>query len=150
MNLHTTKVNHKMIVYSIINQNKDCIYVGSTKNTIVKRKNLHKQKAKEQPERLLYKYIIENGGWDCFAFEILEECNEDLKQVERKWFDKLNPICNIYRPIISKEEDMEHRRQRAIKYYYDDIENKKQKHRDWYNENKDEYNARRRKNKSTE
>ena len=134
-----------MIVYSIVNQNGDCIYVGSTKNTITRRKNCHKQKARDEPNRLLYKHIAENGGWDCFTFQVLEECNENLKQVERKWFDELKPTCNIYRPIVSKEEDMENRRQRALRYYYEDTENKKQKHRDWYAEHKDEYNARRRK-----
>ena len=134
-----------MIVYKIINDNNDCIYVGSTKNTITRRKNLHKQKSKEQPERCLYKYILENGGWDKFEFIIIEECNENIKQCERKWYDNLNPKCNIQRPIISKEEDKEDRRQRALKYYYDDIENKKQKHRDWYEKNKDVYNANRKK-----
>ena len=54
-------------------------YIGSTYNTLSKRLSMHKQKAKQYPDRKLYKHI-DYFGWD----EIKMECIETIPFTERK------------------------------------------------------------------
>jgi hypothetical protein len=76
-------------------------YIGSTTNMGV-RKYAHKRRCNDEKIRghnyPVYKYIRENGGWDCFKIQVLEEgiyndrslCNQREASLIREYEAKLN------------------------------------------------------------
>ena len=82
----------------------DC-YIGSTKN-LYNRKRTHKYKSKIDNFKL-YKFIRENGGYNNFDYQILEEIYiGDLKQYERKYIENLKPSLNSDIPGRSQKESV--------------------------------------------
>ena len=79
------------------------IYVGCTTYPLNWRLMKHRNRSKEQPNRKLYKYVLENGGWENVTIEQLEtvECTtkQDLFKKEQEWFDNIQPLCNGFRPL---------------------------------------------------
>jgi hypothetical protein len=77
------------------------IYIGYTTN-IKNRIRVHREVClypiHKSHNQCTYRYIRENGGWNNWTYEILEEypCNEKKKALEREkmWFDRLKPMLN--------------------------------------------------------
>jgi hypothetical protein len=76
-------------------------YVGSTGKDLKERFSKHRNKSHEAPNRKLYKYIFENGGFDEWQMEVLEtfECDSRLGRATREqcWIDKMKPELNSVR-----------------------------------------------------
>jgi len=87
------------------------IYIGSTCN-FTHRKWEHKSscynKKRRKYNRLVYKFIRENGGFENWSMVLLEEvCCENKKQLnqkEREWIEKLKPTLNKKLPNRTMEE----------------------------------------------
>jgi len=74
-----------MYIYSIrskINDNE--IYIGSTKQTVNSRGILHKSACKSGKSSPLYNHIRENGGFDNYYIELLEEFNGTIDELKRR------------------------------------------------------------------
>ena len=63
----------KAKVYKLINSVDDNIYIGSTCNTLYKRKYKHKQDAIRQTNRRVYKHL-NDIGWENVSIILIEEC----------------------------------------------------------------------------
>jgi hypothetical protein len=117
--LERNKINHDLVkygnsvIYKIFCRDEsitDC-YVGSTTD-FGRRKTNHKNacnNAKSTRYNLpVYRFIRDNGNWDNWDFEILENypCRnkEQLVVRERYWFEKLNTTLNSQYPQRSQKE----------------------------------------------
>ena len=90
----------------------DC-YIGSTKN-LNNRKSQHKCYCNNKNQRKynynIYNFIRNNGGYNNFDYEILEEIyNGDLKQYEREYIEKLKPTLNKLLPNRTGKEAVKFR-----------------------------------------
>ena len=108
------------VVYKIFCKDNDIkdFYIGSTKD-IKNRMRLHKSK-KNLPCRL-YKTVRENGSWENWDYEILENCNvssrTQLTFREKHYYNLLKPTLNSITPINTDEERKEKRKPRDKRYY---------------------------------
>ena len=101
-------------------------YIGSTYDEI-ERERLHKSTCNnENGEKYNYKvynYIHDNGGWDNWIFEVIEEypCENKIQMVTREQYhyDLLKPTLNSKRPYIPEEEREEECRIRSAKHRED-------------------------------
>ena len=111
-------------------------YIGHSTNFTL-RKHLHKFYSKKN-DTTLYKYIRENGGWDNFVIERIEEhpCSskKEALQRERYFIDLLKPELNENLPLRSYKELREKNKEKYnlymkeyMKKYYR-IQKAKQKH----------------------
>ncbi len=128
----------------------DLFYIGSTFD-MEHRKIKHKSESKTSEYK---NYVIcrENGGFNNFVFEILEEyeCNDKIERCirEQHWIDTLHPSMNTLRAYSTEEQKKEYDKQ----YYQENKEQKKeymkvynQEHKEqrkdydkqWYLENKE-------------
>ena len=87
----------------------DC-YIGSTKN-LINRKTQHKCYCNNSNCRKynykVYKFIRENGGYNNFDYQILEEIYlGDLKQYEREYIENLKPSLNKLLPNRTGKESV--------------------------------------------
>ena len=102
----------KYIIYKI--QIKDYIYIGSTQNFTI-RKAQHKKKCNIYKDRLVYKTIIDNGGWDCCTMvpikEIEVESKRHAEMVEEAVRVEYNAHMNSKRAYRTEEEKKEYQRQ---------------------------------------
>ena len=82
------------------------VYVGSTTN-LAQRRSQHKchcnrpdSKGHNSP---VYRFIRDNGGWDCWEVVKIEdfscECDEDLRRRERHWMETLEATLNSHNPF---------------------------------------------------
>ncbi len=110
-------------------------YVGSTTN-LTNRINQHKfscnTEYNEKYNFKIYKFMRENGGFDNYTFNILEEYNcenkNELFNRERYYIDLLGSSLNIQIP------------NRTDKQYREDNKDKLSEiKKNWYLENKEEY-----------
>jgi len=83
-------------IYKIycLDENVKDIYIGRTNNIKDRTKN-HKFNCKTQTNKL-YTFINNNGGWNNWKLEILEENAENIR--EQFWCDKLNATLNSNYP----------------------------------------------------
>lgn len=108
--------------------NKDCeVYIGSTIDFRI-RYNYHKSSYNRFPNAKLYKYIIENGGWEEWTMEKLFNypCNNkrvlELKEDEimREYNSKLNSFRAFHTEKERNEkwykENKEYALQQALEY----------------------------------
>ena len=94
--MYIYKLRHKS------DTNDENIYVGYTKN-LKYRMMKHKNKCWEVPNRKLYRYVLENGGWDYFEMSVLCKCNNTNKRIlEQHFMDELQPTLNSIRSISTK------------------------------------------------
>jgi hypothetical protein len=102
----------KTIIYKLFCKNtdiKDC-YIGHTTN-FKSRKAEHKYACLNENSKShnlkVYKFIRENGGWDNFDFEIVEEypCNNkrEAEIREHYWYFLLKSTLNEISPILDLE-----------------------------------------------
>lgn len=92
----------KYYIYQIIDKNNnEEFYIGST-NNISARKSKHKKTTNNKVSKRywtkLYKYIRENGNWECFEVIIIEsgECDTKLfmRQKEQEYINNMKPTLN--------------------------------------------------------
>ena len=92
--------SNQSYIYRIykVDEEEKC-YIGSSVKTFQQRMQNHFYDYKRYPERNLYKFIKESGGWDMFKYNILEviTCTtiRELRQKEQEWIEKLKPVLNI-------------------------------------------------------
>ena len=88
----------------------DC-YIGSTYNTIYKRKGQHKAKYNNNVDRPLYNTIRNNGGWDNWDFIIIDklqfEDEFELRKKEREHIELIKPTLNKLIPTRTHDERKE-------------------------------------------
>jgi len=107
------------------------IYIGHTTNLRL-RKTAHKSDCNNVNGRLyninLYKFIRENGGWDCWNMLKVEDypCKDvyEAKNRERYWIKELGAILNMTEPNRTLKE-----------WYLDNKDYMVEKQRDYYNTN---------------
>jgi len=87
----------------------DQCYVGSTKD-FKQRKSAHKKRYNNNIfiDILLYKFIHENGGWDCCEIKPIEEfeCDGQIQAHIREefWRRECNAKLNMKQAFLTKEE----------------------------------------------
>lgn len=91
----------------------EVIYIGSTTMKIERRISGHKSESKRYPDRKLYRYVSDHGGWSNFTFKVvfISEVPKDstdefiafkdaeIRYFELKYIDELKPKCNQNQPI---------------------------------------------------
>ena len=92
------------IIYRLFSKSCDSFYVGSTTKTLKQRLGKHVHKSHEAPNRKIYKYILESGGFKDWEMEALEEFVTD-SAIERRtreqyYIDKLKPNLNSCLAIV--------------------------------------------------
>ena len=98
-------------------------YIGSTHDEI-ERERLHKGNCNNENSvkynYKVYKFIRENGDWENWKFEVIEEfpCENKIELViqEQYYYDLLTPSLNTKKPYIPEEEREEEKRIRDAKY----------------------------------
>ena len=116
-------------IYKLVNNVDDEIYIGSTCNTLTKRKNDHKSMSKSKPNMRVYQHLIQIG-WDNVEIVLIENHScinmDELHRIERFWIDELKPKLNKYIPTRTIEE-----------WYDDNKEVISQKRKEYQQKNKE-------------
>jgi hypothetical protein len=122
------------------------IYIGSTTN-FKDRKQMHKHYCNTR-DYLVYQFIRQNGGWDNWDMEIIEEypCDnrKELLKRERYWIEHFNASLNKIIPGRSKaeidrkyyQENIDKERERRRKYYHQNREKRKEYSKKYHQENR--------------
>jgi len=118
------------------------IYIGSTIN-FNKRKNLHKKDCKNKNIKL-YNFIRENGGWDNWNIEVIENYvaldKQELCKRERYYYDLLKPSLNMCLPYRTEvERCKKYHKEYCKKYYEKNKEKFKENKKKYYENNKEKY-----------
>ena len=104
-------------IYKLVNDINDNFYVGSTVNSLAKRKYWHKSKGTMVPR---VKAIYDAIGWNQLKIVLVEsypcDSNDELRQRERFWYDELKPDLNRQRPWVGLEERKLEKKQRNEQY----------------------------------
>tara|TARA_R110000796_G_scaffold149551_1_gene266359 strand:+ start:374 stop:823 length:450 start_codon:yes stop_codon:yes gene_type:complete len=110
-----------MYIYKIWKEDDENFYIGST-NDFSLRKCQHKSVChnprNEKHNRNIYKHIRENGNWDSWNMDIIEECNDRCR--ERELIKELKPTLNIM--IYDLEDQKENKKEYSKKFYRDNTE----------------------------
>ena len=122
------------------------IYIGSTHDKIERERDHKKDCNNENREThynlKVYIFIRDNGGWDNWKFEVIEEfpCENDieLRIQEQYYYDLLNPLLNSQRPYVSEEERKEYNKNYDAKYKKDNKEYYKEIYAKYYIDNREE------------
>ena len=137
----------KAVIYKLYCKDKTVleIYIGSTHDEIQRERD-HKdawnnENSETHYNLKMYKFIRDNGGWDNWIFEVIEEfpCEIEiqLRIRERDHYDLLNPALNSQRPYVSEEERKEEARIYHAKYR-EEQEDIKERKKEYYQDNIDE------------
>jgi len=112
------------------------VYIGSSTNLYM-RKSLHKSRCNNEKDKSydfkLYKFIRENGGYDNWQFDVLEEvkCNSKLElHTKERYHIELHD--NNLNRVIPTRSDKEYREDNKtkIKKYREDNKEKIKKYRE--------------------
>ena len=115
----------KGVIYRIFHRdNEDLCYIGSTTDYYM-RKAHHKHSCNNVNNKdhniKLYQIIRENGSWDCFQFDILEEVccetKEELHKKEDEYITTLKPVMNSNKAFCAETKEEYHKQ-----YYIDNKE----------------------------
>jgi group I intron endonuclease len=127
------------VVYAIVckNENIKDMYVGSSSN-FEQRKRDHKSDCynvnRHHYNRKVYKFIRDNGGFDNFKFEILEEVccenKQELRSRERYFLEQLGASLNSHVPSRTQKEYKK-------KYREENREETQEYNKKYYKENQD-------------
>jgi group I intron endonuclease len=136
-------------IYRLVNSVDNEFYVGSTCLDLAKRFYYHKNTAKKQVERRVYKHLNEIG-FENMSIVLIEEypCENkmQLERRERHWIDELKPTLNKYIPTRTIQEwyaeNAEKERERKAKYKADNAEKERERLAKYRGENRDVINAR--------
>ena len=111
------------IVYKIYckDPNVTEFYIGSTID-LIKRLYTHKCHCKSRSSKKLYNYINENGGWENFNCDIIENVSCTSSSVkhdrERHYIESLKPTLNINLPYKIDFNKKEYRRSYMKEYFH--------------------------------
>lgn len=111
-------------VYKIIRKTDEClIYIGSTFGQYFCLRSCAHTKPSSLTngkQKNLYGFISENGGWDNFQIEIMNqyETLEETRTQEINLIQHLKPICNVQHKK-TKEEKQQHRNEYQKQYLAD-------------------------------
>lgn len=86
------------------------IYIGSTDRGLGVRKSQHKSDYSKTPNRKVYKFISEHGGWENWEMVEIDSIQGDakvLRRAERYWCDKLLPTLNKNKINPTPEESLQ-------------------------------------------
>jgi group I intron endonuclease len=101
-------------IYRLVNDIDDDFYVGSTCESLSKRKAKHKGDAKRRVDSKMYKYLNQ-VGWGNVHIVLIEQhpCNnvEELRARERYWIDELKPSLNKAIPLRTIEEHKQQKKE---------------------------------------
>jgi hypothetical protein len=90
-----------VIIYRLFSAGCEKFYVGSTTRDLKQRFTKHRNKSYEAPNRKLYKYIADNGGFENWQMELLELIDEpDIHMRamrEQHWIDFIGAELNSIR-----------------------------------------------------
>ena len=116
-------------IYKLVDNTNKNIYIGSTIQSLSKRKAQHK----EIKNKCKSKLIINNGDYDIILIENYPcSSKEELLARERYFIENIECINKII-PIITKKE----RKEYEIKYANENKDLIKIKSKEWYKNNKD-------------
>ena len=136
-------------VYKICCKDPDIkdVYIGSTCN-LIRRRACHKKccnnENNEKYNLKVYKFIRDHGGWDNWIVLKIKDTPVDnvdeLRLREREEFEKIGATLNMCYPQRSYKEYYEENREHIIqkKKEYNNLQEVKQRHREYYQENKQE------------
>jgi hypothetical protein len=132
---------HQGKIYKIISSQTNKIYIGSTcKKYLCQRlqdhKSCYKQWKKNERCKITSFDLLDLGDVEIILLETYS-CNskDELLAKEKYWMEQNKEIIvNKCRPIISKEEKKEHKKQ----YYEDNKEEKKEHTKQYYEDNKEQ------------
>ena len=134
----------KYIIYKICCDDlPDYNYVGSTKAFRQRKKN-HKERSLTEKSKL-YVTIRENGGWDKWDMQPLEECDVSIdtfikaKIREEEWRVKLNANLNMNVCFSSEENKKNKKLEADIRYRKNNKEIIDERFKKWKEENKEHY-----------
>ena len=121
----------------------DFCYIGSTVN-LKKRINDHKNnctnKAKKGYNLKIYKTIRENGGWDCFTFEVIKQFDNLTKQearvIEQVYINEFGNM-NSLNSYITQQQLIELKYKCGKQYRLNNQEELKQSKHQYYLNNRD-------------
>lgn len=130
----------KGIIYVIksLDENIKEFYIGSTFNFVVRR-STHKANCRTEGKPpynyKVYQYIRDNGGFDNFTMDVLEEVEvnnkKELAGKELEHYNNLKPSLNMNIPCVLDYNEYHKKYNREHPEY----------HKKRYNERKDEYKA---------
>ena len=130
------RYNHSK-VYKLVERETNTFYIGSTTSSLSKRLHEHKQDAKRQPERHVYKYLNATG-WDNVEIILINEYILNSKDELRREEDKIIQqfikddlclnSCRAFKTHAEKEEYWK-------SWHHDDYKNK----REMYKQNHEQY-----------
>lgn len=131
-------------VYAVRDTSTDTIiYVGSCIRKYLSQRIGDHRKPSNTCNTPFYSYVKDNGGWENFSFEQLEEyenpVRNDLLYRERYFIETLDPLCNRIRPVITKQECNERKRQTNKQWRQNNPEKVadqilRKKTKEWYQE----------------
>jgi len=120
-------------IYKLIDNTNGNIYIGSTIQTLSKRKAGHKESFNRGKGTCVSKSIIENGNYDIILIEKYPcKSKEELFSRERYYIEKNNCI-NKYLPIRTKQEKKEYNKKNCQKFRNEN----KNYDKDYYKKNKE-------------
>jgi hypothetical protein len=151
-------------IYKI--EHKGNIYIGSTRHTLYKRLEWHRNQSKNRSfvVRPMYDYF-KSIGWENAVITLVREfesiSDDELLWHERMTLEEYNPTCgwNVRKPIRSVEERVAYvneknktyrqsdplkHRTRCKEWYENNKENKKEKLKEWRQANRDRVNEQQR------
>jgi hypothetical protein len=109
----------KNVIYKIQHKDDDSLlYVGHT-TYFIKRKALHKNECKLS-QKLLYKMIRENGGWECFTMIVIQnfpcENSMEARIEEDRIMREMKASMNSKRAFTTPEEKKEQKKEYSQDY----------------------------------
>jgi len=140
------------VIYKLVHKEDEDAYekyVGHTIN-FRKRKNKHIEHTNKETSlkynSYLYKYIRENGGWDCWEMIKIEDypCKNEIeaKKKERDYILKLKSM-NYSIPLRTKKEHYqdtkEHHYKKKREWKLNNLEKSNEYHKNYYLNNKDKW-----------
>lgn len=125
-------------IYKLVNDVDDEFYIGSTCETLAKRKGGHKGAANRHPNRRVYAHFNQIC-WGNVHIILIEQypCEniEQLKARERHWIEELKPSLNKSIPLRS---DTERSNTESTKQWKHENRNKvREYNKKYYKENKE-------------
>ena len=144
------RYNHSKI-YKMVERTTNYFYIGSTTSKLSKRFHEHKEDAKRQPERHVYKYL-NSIGWDNVEIVLIEEHSLNSKEQLKREEDKIiqqhlnTELClNSFRAFQSQEEKKTFWKNWHQQDYAEKKELYRKKHADYRHEHLVEEKVRRKK-----
>ena len=92
-------------IYAILNTITCNQYVGSTKNSYIRKRNHFNLLRKEKHHSIVLQRAFDKHGEDKFKFIVLEEVDDNTNLIEREqwWLDNANCSYNISKTAIANK-----------------------------------------------